>query len=257
MNRTISALVLSALATVSSPALAQVTLPPNALPPDLVTLDLKSFRIETTDTDAGGLVIMHRVLRFTNTVANVGLGPMQLLGVVENGQANAYQQIFLDDGTTFDVYAGTFIYHPTHTHWHFEDFSNYELWRADGAADTNWLDNSLDPANLVASHGKVTFCLADTVRLKQFGDPIQLKRPNYTVCGTEIQGISVGWGDAYIWDYFDQWIDLDQFGVGDGFYWVVSTADPDARLIEIDETNNVTAALVQIYAGGTRVRRLL
>ena len=40
--------------------------------------------------------------------------------------------------------------------------------------------------------------------------------------------------------------EIDLNGVGDGFYWLVSTADFQGRIVETNETNNCTAAKIEI-----------
>lgn len=41
------------------------------------------------------------------------------------------------DTTSANYEAGCMIYHPTHDHWHFEDFSDFELLTANGGVIAN------------------------------------------------------------------------------------------------------------------------
>lgn len=94
------------------------------------------------------------------------------------------------------------------------------------------------------SSQKTTFCIIDTTRL---GDSTLVPAGNqtYTRCGqNDMTGLTVGWGDRYGWDLAGQEIDLN--GLPDGYYWLVSTADFQQRLIETDETNNCAAAKIEI-----------
>src|SRR5439155_1027381 len=75
----------------------------------------------------------HALIRFTNTVANLGVAPMELEGTVDpvTGETRAYQHLFNDDGTYQSVLVGDFIFdgHQGHDHWHFADFASYQLRR--------------------------------------------------------------------------------------------------------------------------------
>jgi hypothetical protein len=60
-------------------------------------------------------------------------------------------------------------------------------------------------------------------------------------------GISVGWTDVYSYQLQNQSISLA--GVSNGTYWLEMVADPLNRLIESDETNNVSRKQMQITTG--------
>jgi len=67
----------------------------------------------------------------------------------------------------------------------------------------------------------------------------------YSACTRDqAQGISVGWADTYGWRLAGQSIDVSS--VPDGTYWLVSTADPEGRLLETDDGNNTAAIRVAI-----------
>jgi hypothetical protein len=172
----------------------------------------------------------HVLLRLTTTEANVGAGPFEIRGgpVNPDGTQQVFQRVYNDDGTFTDRLAGNFVYHSSHHHIHFDDIAQYNL-RARPA------DGSV--GGVVASGGKTSFCLIDI-------DHFNPSLPNspahsvYTTCGSVLQGVSVGWADVYGSGLDDQWIDVT--GVPDGNYWLEDVLDPDNRILEADETNNVT-----------------
>src|SRR5262249_47363392 len=132
-------------------------------------------------------------------------------------------------------------------HWHFEGFAAYELRKATIES------NPYDPANtVVANHGKVTFCMIDTDVIREYTGPEQPKKAVYNACGTNVQGISVGWSDEYGWSLFDQWIVID--GLPDGAYFLVGTSNPVGKLIESDTTDNRAAVLIDIRNGKAHAR---
>lgn len=172
----------------------------------------------------------HVLLRLTTTTANQGAGPIELVGGPTNpdGTQDVYQRVYYDNGSHQDILAGVFVYHSDHRHVHFEDYAAYRLRRfirGGGVGD------------VVASSEKVSFCLLDLLTYdRQL--PGYPEWPAYSTCGTGTQGISVGWADAYDKSLPDQWIDVTN--VPNGVYWLEVEVDPSNRLMEQDETNNVT-----------------
>ncbi len=240
-------------------ALAMIAMPLAAgagdggdLLPDLKTRPLEDIQI---GPDGSG-----RELRFTNDVLNAGPGALQVdpdppgTGDCDgDGDANndrtASQRIYADadaDGTfkrsTDTQYAsrpvGCMVFHPAHSHWHFNDFARYKLRK-----------NS--SGNKVATSTKVSFCMRDSFRRAGSlpGSPSSEYFDDCTPNST--MGISVGWSDLYDYLLADQ--DLDITGLPDGWYCLSSTADPDERLDEADDSNNRESAKVKITGGQARV----
>jgi hypothetical protein len=213
--------------------------------PDLRTLppsDVKLQRDRQTGT---------RRIVLSNTVANLGDGRLELRPVnnAATGTTDAYQRIYSHDsaGSWYlqsEELAGTFAFHPAHNHTHFEDFALYEL-------------RTVAPGGgigtLVRSSDKVSFCIID-VGLAD-GSLEHASSRTYSSCGqSAIQGLSVGWSDMYTWSLPGQSIDIT--GVGNGTYWLVSTADPADRIDEgggAGETNNSAAVKVQIKGNSARI----
>ena len=207
--------------------------------PDLQTLPPSNIGIEYNPGTG------QKLLRFSTTIVNVGQGPLELIPTnnAATGKTDAYQRLYTHDdagnwSVASTVYVGTFVFHPQHNHWHFEDFARYEL--RDAAPDGS-------PGSAVlASSEKVSFCVMDTelynTNLEHAGEAA------YIPCtATDPRGISVGWADVYTWDLFGQTLDIT--GLFDGDYWLVSTADPDNLINEgggAAEINNTGAVKVHI-----------
>jgi hypothetical protein len=169
-----------------------------------------------------------RIMRFSTAVQNAGDGPLIVRGdEVIDGQQQVLQVVENDDGSTSQYAAGYYVFHPTHGHVHFGDYTLYRLF----AMTEN---GELGPQ--VAGGEKVSFCLIDSVPFNSQlpGTPTL---PVYSSCERQTQGISVGWADIYASDLDDQWIDIED--VPPGTYWLEAVVDPFNHLIESDETNNV------------------
>jgi hypothetical protein len=206
---------------------------PRPLYPDLKTLkpfDLQ-FGTEIIDGET------HQLLRFSNTVYNAGGGTLELMGLpvtVPGGQekTRVYQMLYSASSKRPTSHAvGTFVYHPEHAHFHFGGFAKYQLWtraKYDAWLRSGRTKGSPKRANRLSS--KVTYCIMDY-------EPVDLRprspqAPFYSACDPLIQGMSVGWGDTYIWKLYDQWVDLGTVPMADGRYVLRSVADPDNRIYE-------------------------
>ena len=175
------------------------------------------------------------LLRLTTAVGNGGAGPMEIRGGTINPDdtQNVFQRVFLEGGGFTDRLAGTFTYHPSHRHTHFDDFAAYRLrpiLPGGGAGE------------IAASGEKVSFCLLDTDRYAPSlpGSPAL---PRYMTCDA-FQGISVGWADVYDKTLPDQWIDVTD--LPDGRYWLDVVIDPDNSILESDETNNLARVPIDL-----------
>ncbi len=173
------------------------------------------------------------LLRVTTATANVGSGPLELRGSTANPAV--YQRIYRGNGTWYEQLAGTFSFHPTHNHLHFDGWLQFHL-RAVTAGN--------GVGDIIAVGEKMSFALLDL----QQHDLSMPGAPQSSVYSGEgrTQGISVGWRDVYDSSLDDQWIDVTS--VPPGTYWLESVVDPENRVEESDETNNTTRILVT-YAG--------
>jgi hypothetical protein len=228
--------------------------------PDLITRPPSALHLQTGKGAAG------RRLFFSNTIGNIGDGPLELRAVnnATTGTTDAYQEVYTPNGppshkhsTSMTLvstnYAGTFVFHPAHNHWHFEDFARYQLRSINP-------DGSTGP--VIATTEKVSFCMIDTTTidstLPYFGMGLSHS------CGqTARQGVKVGMGDTYSASLPDQYIDITS--IPDGTYRLLTIADPNTlarpggRLIELNDHNNaasvdivVTRSAVTIVPGSER-----
>ncbi len=198
--------------------------------------DLKTATYPLRDNELDYSSQPGRVLfRFSNGVANIGKGRMEIRGGAVSGSTQkVYQRIYNTHGGYSTRLAGTFVYHPEHGHTHFEDFSDYKLRQIIGTDGVG---------EILAKTEKVSFCLIDWTtynsRLANYSS-----RPRYNSCGSTVQGISVGWADIYESYLPGQWIDVTDIPAGQ--YWLESTADPKNYLRESNESNNTTRIKVTL-----------
>ena len=205
----------------SAAAQNAVTLPPNlkALPASSVSL--------VANTAAGT-----STLRFSTTSWNAGAGPLQLeAGPVDtgSGKQQVYQRIFNSDGSSALNSAGWFTYHPGHNHIHFDDYALYTLQPVNA------------PGGSSRTGQKTTFCVMDTTKVNTTlpGAP---GSAFYSTCGSQIQGMSVGWGDTYGSHLSGQEIDFTDNA--DGIYQLKIQIDPKNVIVESDNTGDNTSCVL-------------
>jgi hypothetical protein len=178
-------------------------------------------------------------LRFSVTSFNWGLGPLELIaGETGSEGQNVYQRVYNSDGSYEDYFAGTFVWHPSHNHFHFGDYALYKL------------DPINAPGGSPKSGSKTTFCIMDTTQVdgSLAGAPQQAV---YDTCGSTIQGMSVGWGDTYGYTLAGQSIDFT--GNPSGDYCLTIQIDPKGKLCEIDETDNCGSSTDNIASSLLRI----
>jgi hypothetical protein len=173
-------------------------------------------------------------------MANIGDGPLYLHGVKPKNKHHdeptqkVKQRIFRSDGSHYGIVAGHFVYHPQHNHTHFDDWAIYRLREvrpADGVGA------------VIAKGHKTSFCLLDSFEYDT-SLPNSPTHPEFFTCGTDTQGISVGYEDLYDKSIPGQWIDITD--VPNGEYWLESEVDPKNNVLEKDEANNVARIKVTI-----------
>jgi hypothetical protein len=210
--------------------------------PDLRTLPAYDLRVVADDQKGT------RHLMFSNSIWNAGDGPLEFRGSVNHQDmtAEVYQILYEDGEPAEEIPMGNFYYSESHNHWHWEGFSTYEIWSIaeDGALD-----------ELLAESGKVGYCIRDDSRVNSFNvdfdHPDILEGPNYTVCGTRVQGLSVGWVDTYAFNTPGQSIEIT--GIPEGLYALRSVADPEGEIMEIDKENNEAITYFQLETFRARV----
>jgi hypothetical protein len=229
-----------------------VTPPPDTrLLPDLVAVPATELSIHVNKKT--GI----RRLRFTSSLGNVGLGPIEVRPNQRQpcpvGQHNSTQIIFRDanlnrvyepliDTGIFRHRAGCMIYHPMHHHWHFKASAQYVLY-----------DPSAGLQAVVAARRKVSFCLRDTARL-----PLRYGFFTYAEAYGECtrrspQGISVGWMDIYQSFLAGQSLVLPP-GLPNGLYCLSTVVDPIDQLLEVNAANNGAVRAFALHDDRVRAR---
>lgn len=194
------------------------------------TPNLRPFQArDLSVVDSGG----SKLLEFSTESWNNGLGPLELRGGetdITSGKQKVYQRIYNDDGSYTDYVAGWFVWHPAHNHVHFDDYAVYTLRPVNG-----------NNGDRIAS--KTTFCVIDTNPVN-FSLPGAPSSAQYQICGSQVQGMSVGWGDTYNYQLPGQSIDIT--GLPDGLYRLFIEVDPKQRIVELDDTDNLSEVDISI-----------
>lgn len=209
----------------------------NPLYPDLKTLPPRDLRFDRTDVSADSSGDMHNVLRFSNTVYNVGEGKMEMWGSINPVTKNgiAYQRVYDTNGTFTDYQVGIFYYHLQHDHYHFEDWGQYQLWTK--AEYDHYISTGENEAGFTNAGVKTTSCVLDEEFITTLVNTPSLSVYPYTGCVPNaqnklVEGLSVGWGDTYDYYRYEQWIDLGQETLTDGDYILRTVSDPLNKMYE-------------------------
>jgi hypothetical protein len=182
-----------------------------------------------TNTSTGG-----KEIRFSTRSWNNGAGPLELVaGAGDSNGQNVYQRIYSSDGSHEDFFVGTFVWHPSHNHFHFGDYALYDLEPINA------------PGGSPRSGSKTTFCVMDTNKIDA-SLPGAPPTAVYASCGSTVQGMSVGWADTYGYHLPGQSIDFT--GNPSGDYCLTIQIDPKARLFETADSDNVASSLLRIDA---------
>lgn len=229
MNTLVAAV---AALSMGSPFLAEDVLPDASL----LDYELASAYVTTSNSE---LPPGTRALRFSTASVNYGPGRLEIRGGEISGNLQLVnQRVYRSDGSFWDRPAGSFVYHPTHGHIHFEDWTVFRLKQVlpgGGVGAT------------VATGAKTSFCIIE-LRHHNSNAPGHNTAPGYNSCG-QVQGLRPGWADVYGASLDGQFINLT--GVPDGIYWLEGEVDPDNLLIETDETNN--SVKIQVAIGSVPV----
>jgi hypothetical protein len=207
--------------------------------PNLVALPASDYSVIS---DAAGTRLVYSTSSWNN-----GAGPLELrAGAFRQTGPNDYtrdvsQRIYRSDGTYYDRFAGAFEYHPEHNHFHFEDYALVTLRpvNAPGASDRQ--------------SAKTTFCVMDSMWVN-LSLPRAPQSAVYTTCGASYQGMSVGWGDWYGPTLAGQSFDLA--GSPSGNYDVITQIDPQQRLLETNEGDNLACVRININIALRTVSRV-
>ena len=181
-------------------------------------------------------------LRLSATSWNSGQGPLELIpGPAGQAGQDVYQRVYTQGGSSTDYLAGTFVYHPAHNHFHFQEYALYTLRPVNA------------PGASQRQSYKTSFCVMDTTKIDAHL-PGAAKKPVYAICNAVVQGMSVGWGDTYGSHLAGQAIDLT--GNPDGQYELTVAFDPANHLHETSDGDNTACVLLSISVTNRTVQTL-
>jgi hypothetical protein len=194
-----------------------------------------------------------RCLRFSSGISNTGDGPLFLAFADDQ----AYQHVYRaddtpgfygdneQDGAYTERAAGPAEFHPAHEHRHFQAMVLYELFAVDGRRVT--------ALGAGRKHGWCAF----SQRFERWFDGRQDDQfasfpggEHDVYCDTAFT-LERGWGDQYRWQRPGQYVPYDLAADPDGSmragsYVLRVTADPERRLEETREDDNVAYALIRV-----------
>jgi Lysyl oxidase len=175
-----------------------------------------------------------RCLRFDTILANLGSGPLEVAYTAdpENGGLAAYQRTYRSDGTYESIFAIETEYHPTHAHFHIQDFYLAKLWRLDKK-------NRVKGKRPVAQSDKNGFCPEDSAPAQSAPQQghYSCYAPSADTDGAlSVVGISPGWADIYPSNLPDQYIEIT--GLSNGKYLFEIEIDPLNVFVESEEEDN-------------------
>ncbi|HEX9775630.1 MAG TPA: lysyl oxidase family protein [Actinomycetota bacterium] len=255
MRRRTFLLALAAFATsmVSGPVRAET--PPY---PNLVPMAPSFLHIGLADALPDGSPPPYPyAVRFSTRIANRGLYALDVLAeptqATDLGEqtATAHQcTAWVTRVCTERHEVGTFSWSTQHLHFHIDGLVSHELRRllppdADGIQEPDMSDEGL-----VATKGKVTFCLQDTGYDVTWDPTNPAGAPIYQYCPAALQGISAGAYDEYGYGLYGQSFSLN--GIDDGVYAVVIRLNPAGAFYETRVDDNVSWTRFRISNhGGT------
>ncbi|HVW17635.1 MAG TPA: hypothetical protein VHB30_05255 [Solirubrobacteraceae bacterium] len=186
------------------------------------------------------------LLQMTNSLVNVGAGPVKFVGTRYSETDMYARQVIRRSGgrpaMTFRTGARlhyTYVDYRRGNYWKFAHAARFELWRLDGGGRRT---------ERVAIGPKLDYCNRDLVRRR--GDlPGSPPARVFGACSQDPEartvtlGTSVGWVDRYPWTYPSNWIDVTGRR---GCFAILMRADPNGTVWEADEANNASSKVVRL-----------
>jgi hypothetical protein len=194
-----------------------------------------------------------KCLRFDQSVANIGEGPLDLrFTVPKSGGPGPVNQViyYSNDGDkrTETRFVDNWVLHDNHhLHYHYKGLTQSKIW----GRDSKGRKVGTEP---LRTGRKLSFCIAD-VAMDRFGQKGEADRtfnvpnclfPAYSDANNDylIQGTSRGWVDVYEWFLPGQYIEVS--GLSNGTYIFETTVDPDNTLYEASDANNCTSVVIEL-----------
>jgi Lysyl oxidase len=238
-RRAIVGLALGLTLLVTTGSMGAGTVAATPATPHLRNAKLTDIRI---DTSTG-----RRLLRYTTKIINVGAGAFELQGTRSSTTSpwTVQQRLYNSDGTensTVTTNATLFYAGDGHNHWHIRDLELGELTRLDNGAK-------------VGTSAKRGFCFYDNLAYNSSAPPFYTSSTNSCALNNPdalsvMMGLSVGWGDIYVWSLAYQYVDIT--GLGSGRYRLTERVNPSLGLTA-DLSNNETWVNLRLTGNAVRV----
>jgi hypothetical protein len=197
----------------------------------------------------------HVLLRASSSLNNRGRGPLELSAHGIGRRRMVVYQAIYDRGGRRHLFRTAarlvFKYVPGEryeygnvgdaSYWKFKHAAAFQLWS---------IDARYRAIRLVRTGPKVDYCLRDLFRTRPSSN--SPSGPVYPACNQnpsirrDVLGTSVGWSDAYPYEYPQQWIDVTGLH---GRFAYVQQADPDHLLRESSHRNDVSETYVALPSG--------
>jgi hypothetical protein len=152
--------------------------------------------------------------------------------------------IHRSDGSTRTVASGTAQYHLTHAHYHHQGFGKLSLERV--------LDLDAGTHEHVSDGPKQGYCIAPyvVVNWRAFdNDPIRQHSTcdsrNDTPFEEAVMWLERGWSDVYGWSLDGNYVPVPA-DAPDGLYVISASTDSNDEIVETNDDDNASYALVQI-----------
>lgn len=163
-------------------------------------------------------------------------------------------------------------FHATHAHFHYENAFQFELFQV----EDGWSPGDPKQPTLTGPHGpprKLGLEPANE-RMAEWGrfwpacntsvspfdsDKERVRKIGFCQHDQHVRGdgtfeLQAGWGDIYEWNRSGNYVDFPEVAPGvprSGFYVVRGEANPRRTVIEADNSDNVSYALVQVFTSGS------
>lgn len=192
-------------------------------------------------------------LRYSMGFENTGEGPFGVevdwdpcpLAPDDLTACLAHQRRFRSDGTFQDEPSGTAgvaRFHATHGHWHYQNTYEFQLL----AVEDGWSPGEPEPRLTESGPGRKFGVMPGNELMAEWSRFYQGGRDE----GVEAMiGVQSGWGDIYEWNRSGNYAVFPTTVAGTaqaGYYVLRGVTDPQGRIIESDESDNVGYALIHV-----------
>lgn len=204
-------------------------------------------------------------LHFSAGLENAGVGPLwidtpddQVERQLNQLSLPAHQVLFDSTGQPAFAFAegsaGRFEFHAAHAHYHYEDIYTYELWRVANPDAEIRADAGLHQSGDGHKLGFLPIDELMTDWRRFYQEPQYLYQTQDGLLGRGGVALTPGWADIYEWNRSGQYVDFpvnEDGSLAAGHYVIRGTADAADLLVESNEADNVSYALIRVESDGS------